>query len=126
MNPRLELRERLLAVLTGPLAPGTAILPGGQTTPAITVGDWPEGTTVTGLEVLIGSTPRQRAIDAFEFLGYVEVWTVRLVNWQNAVNLEDAANAVAAEFWPLDADPQVIPENSLVPEQVVLSVVLQD
>lgn len=124
---QLQLRERITAALDEAQLPlGTATLANGETTPAINCGDWPDGTTVTGLEVLIGATPRQRALDAFVFLGFVNVHSVRLIAWEGAPDLEDVANTLAEAFWPLDQDPQVLPENDLMPEQVLLAITLQD
>lgn len=98
-------------------------LPGGSETPAIYIGEPPEGTTATGLEVLITLNPRQKAPDAFQFLGYIESWPIRLVN-RDHVDLEAATNAIAKAFWPFDEDPVLLPESPQTYEQVTFSVTL--
>jgi len=120
----LEVRTRVEAALLAAGVPlGTYTLPGGQPTPAISVGDPPQGTTATGLEVLISRNPQQRAPDAFQFVGYIEAYPIRLVN-RDHVDLEAATNAIAQEFWPFDEDPVLLPESPQTYEQVTFSVTL--
>ncbi|WP_295818018.1 hypothetical protein [uncultured Deinococcus sp.] len=116
-----ELRDRIEAALGDAGVPlGTALV-NDTPTPAIVVGDWPEGTTVTGLEVVIRATPNQETIAGFEFIGFVRSYRVRLINWSGTENLEDACNALAGAFWPLAEDPAVIPQSPDYPEQVTLA-----
>lgn len=119
----LPLRERIEAALRdGDVKLGTATLPNKARTPALTVGDWPEGTTVTGLEVIVSRNPRQQSIEAFAFVGFIPSFEVRLINWSGREDLEAASNAIAAAFWPLAEDPALIPASPLNPEQVTLAV----
>lgn len=116
-----DLRARVIAALNAENIPlGTAVV-GGIDTPALVIGDWPEGTTVRGLEVVISATPTQETIPAFEFVGFLRAYPVRLINWSGQENLEDASNALAAAFWPLAEDPALIRESADYPEQVTLS-----
>jgi hypothetical protein len=100
---------------------GVYTFPGGQTSPAICVGDPPEGTSVTGLEVLIARNPDRTTLPGFEFIGFIEEWPVRFINWGNA-DLEDAANALALAFHPLAQDPQILPASPDYPEQLTLKI----
>jgi hypothetical protein len=100
---------------------GTYTYPGGATAPAIYVGDPPEGTSVTGLEVLIARNPDRSTLPGFEFIGFIEEWPVRFINWGNA-DLEEAANALAVAFYPLAQDPQILPASPDYPEQLTLKI----
>jgi len=100
---------------------GTYALPGGQDTPAISVGDPPRGTTVKGLEVIIARNPQRKVTDTFQFTGYIEAWPVRLVNHDHA-DLEAALNALAQVFWPFDEGPALLLESPDTYEQVTLSI----
>jgi hypothetical protein len=112
--------EAALADADVPL--GIATFPDGHTTPALNVGDWQDGTTVTGLEVVIAPNPAQKSVPAFEFLGFQRSYPVRLINWGGSEDLEAAVNAIAAVFWPLAEDPRLLPASPDYPEQVTLSV----
>lgn len=100
---------------------GTATI-GGQAVPALNIGDWPEGTTVQGLEIIISRNPTQEPIPGFEFVGFITSYPIRAVNWSGAEDLEAVANAIASEFWPLAQDPARIPESPSYPEQITLAV----
>ncbi|MBZ9753005.1 hypothetical protein K7W42_19385 [Deinococcus sp. HMF7604] len=116
------LRSQLEAAFTAAgVALGLATV-NGVPVAALNIGDWPEGTTVTGLEVLVSRTPQQREVDAFAFLGFVPSYTIRLINWSGAEDLEAATNAIAEVFWPLAEEPRLIPESPQNPEQVTLAV----
>lgn len=117
------LRERLeRAFQTADVPLGTATFQNGSITPALNVGDWPDGTTVTGLEVIVARTPTLQSIDAFAFLGLVPSYTLRLINWSGTEDLEAATNAIAEEFWPLAEEPRLLPETPRTPEQLTLAV----
>ena len=117
-------KARLIASLAAAgVVLGEYTLPGGSKTPAIRIGEPPKGTTATGLEVLIALNPRQTAPEAFQFVGYIEAYPIRLVN-RDHVDLEAATNAIAKEFWPFEEDPVLLPESPQTYEQVTFSVTL--
>ncbi|GAA5513645.1 hypothetical protein Dcar01_02389 [Deinococcus carri] len=100
---------------------GTYRFPDGQEAPAIRVGDPPEGTTVTGLEVLISPNPKRQNIEAFIPLG-IQSYSVRLLNRAALPDvLEEATNAIAQRFWPFDDEPRRLDASSAMPEQVGFS-----
>ncbi len=101
---------------------GEARLPNGSLVSALTVGDWEDGTTVTGLEVLIATNPQQQALETFAFPGFIPSYAVRLINWSGREDLEAAVNAIAERFWPLAQDPALIPESAANPEQLTIAV----
>ncbi|MGY2892479.1 hypothetical protein [Deinococcus sp. UYEF24] len=111
------------ALAKGEIQVGTAHFQSGDETAAINVGDWPEGTTVHGLEVLIASTPRPVQLDSSAYLGSIPNWPVRLVNWSGTANLEDVVNAVAEAFYPFGEDPRVLEASPDYPEQVTFTVI---
>jgi hypothetical protein len=118
-----EIAEGVRAALAEAEVPlGVATFSTGQTTDGLTVGDWPEGTTVTGLEVIISANPRQRVVPAFAFLGFDTSYPIRLVNQSGTEDLEAAVNAIASAFWPLADDPTLLLESRDYPEQVTLAV----
>lgn len=124
MSGAETVKDRLLAALAeGEVELGEYRLPKGSVAPAIYVGEPPEGTTATGLEVLIARNPRQVAPEAFQFLGYIEVWPVRLIN-RGHQDLEAATNAIAQAFWPFEENPVLLPEGPETFEQVTFSVTL--
>lgn len=100
---------------------GRATLKGGAEVDAIRVGDWPEGTVIKGLEVLVPLNPRVRPPAGFQFLGFERTWLLRLIN--NASDpdiLELAAQALAARFWPFSVDPQLLEASPETCEQMVI------
>ena len=115
---RAQIEEALAA---GGVELGTYTYPGNATAPAICVGDPPEGTSVTGLEVLIARNPDRITLPGFEFVGFIEEWPVRFINWGNA-DLEEAVNALAVAFHPLAQDPQILPASPDYPEQLTLKI----
>ena len=86
----LELRTELATLLSASL--GTYTLPNGATTPAIAVRSSGEalsaGTTVTGLEVVVIRDPDLTPIPQYTDSGALRAWTVYLVDWSDAVDLE--------------------------------------
>lgn len=118
-----EIAERIRAALAEAGVPlGVARFATGQEVPALSVGDWPEGTTVTGLEVIVSVNPKQEVVPAFAFLGFQTSYPVRLINQSGAEDLEAACNAIAEVFWPLADEPRLLPESRDYPEQVTLAV----
>ena len=109
------------ALAFGGVELGTYTYPGGATAPAICVGDPPAGTSAEGLEVLIARNPDRTTLPGFEFVGFIEEWPVRFINWGNA-DLEAAANALASAFHPLAQDPQILPASPDYPEQLTLKI----
>lgn len=118
-----EVAERIKAALAEEGVPlGVATFREGHTRAALNIGDWPEGTTVTGLEIIVAPNPRQQVVPAFAFLGYQQSYPVRLINQSGSEDLEAATNAIAAAFWPLADDPRLLEESRDYPEQVTLAV----
>ena len=113
----LELRTELASLLSASL--GTYTLPNGATTPAIAVrssGDsLSAGTSVTGLEVVIIRDPNLTPIPQYAESGALRTWTVFLVDWSDAVDLEPigayiieayAGTAVSTVAVPKGTGPQ--------------------
>lgn len=111
------------ALAAGEIQVGTARFQTGDETPAINVGDWPEGTTVQGLEVLIADTPKMVQLNASAYLGSIANWPVRIVNWNGAADLEAVVNAIAETFFPFGEDPRVLEASPDYPEQVTFTVI---
>jgi hypothetical protein len=86
----LELRTELATLLDTAL--GTYTLPNGDTTPAISVRSsgeaLPATTKVEGLEVVVIRDPDLTPIPQYSDANAVRTWTVFLVDWSDAVNLE--------------------------------------
>jgi hypothetical protein len=86
----LELRTELATLLAASL--GTYTLPNGSTTPAIAVRssgeNLPADTTVSGLEVVLIRDPDLAPIPQYRNAGAIRTWTIFLVDWSNAVDLE--------------------------------------
>lgn len=119
-----EVREKVEAALAAAdIELGTYHLPGGETTPALWVGNPPEGTTAEGLEVQINPNPKQVSIDAFTFVGMPRAYLVRLANWDDLPDiLKDATNAIAQALWPFEDEPRLVPALPPTPELVLFSV----
>ena len=113
----LELRTELASLLSASL--GTYTLPNGATTPAIAVrssGDsLSAGTSVTGLEVVIIRDPNLTPIPQYAESGALRTWTVFLIDWSDAVDLEPigayiieayAGTAVSTVAVPKGTGPQ--------------------
>ena len=100
MNIR-SLRTALAATLASQL--GVYTFGNGSTTPAIAVRAWgealPPRTTVTGLECLIIRNPElQPVVRQYQDEVAFHRWTVFLVDWGGAHDLQDAAGRVLWEF----------------------------
>lgn len=101
---------------------GTYTHPGGQKSPAVSVGDPAEGVTAEGLEVLVHPNPERQELVTFAYAGAVLRYPVRLINWDAAPDLlEQALGVLAERFWPFGADPILLPETSENPEQVTFA-----
>lgn len=113
----LELRTELASLLSASL--GTYTLPNGATTPAIAVRSSGEslsaGTSVTGLEVVIIRDPNLTPIPQYAESGALRTWTVFLIDWSDAVDLEPigayiieayAGTAVSTVAVPKGTGPQ--------------------
>lgn len=100
---------------------GTATLKGGAEVPAIYLADWPEGTVVKGLEVIVPRSPRIKPPPGFKFLGFERTWLVRFINNDSDPDiLEKAAQALAERFWPFAVDPALLEESPETCEQMVI------
>lgn len=86
----LELRNELATLLSASL--GTYTLPNGATTPAIAVRssgeNLPPDTAVSGLEVVVIRDPDLTPIPQYSDAGALRTWTIFLIDWSNAVDLE--------------------------------------
>ncbi|KQR33121.1 hypothetical protein [Deinococcus sp. Leaf326] len=114
-----ELRARVEAALTG-VQLGEYRFPGGQTAPALYVGDPPKGTTASGLEVLIYPTPKPRIISTFGGGINLKSWQVRIVNHDDG-DLDGAMDAMGDAFDNMPT-PQLIPEAGDIAEQMLFSI----
>lgn len=110
--------ERVLAEAN--ITPGTYSVPDLGPTPALWVGEPPEGTTLeAGLEVLIGETPQTQVISTFGGSIKLQSWALRLVNHGGA-DLEGAVDAIIDAFNP--PTPRFIDEVADIAEQVLFSI----
>ena len=123
IDPKAEVVKRLVneALAAAQVELGTAAYQGNEVA-AINIGDWPEGTIVDGLEVIIPTAPKLDKPAGFAFLGFQRTWRVRFINHAAIPDiLEAAANAVATLFPDCD-DPQILEESPETPEQMVIGV----
>lgn len=118
----LELRRRVEnALVDAGVKVGTYTLPGGLTTPALYVGDPPQGTTATGLEVMILPNPRPRIVSTFGGGINVKSWEIRVVEHTDDADLDGALDALAEAFGPIPT-PQLIPEAGDIAEQAIVTI----
>jgi hypothetical protein len=110
----LELRTELASLLSASL--GTYTLPNGSTTPAIAVRSsgesLPAGTTVTGLEVVIIRDPNLTPIPQYAEPGALRTWTVFLVDWSDAVDLEPIAAYIIEAYAGTAVSPVAVPKGT--------------
>lgn len=119
-TPAILMRQRIEVALTGLL--GTYTLPGGEVVPALSMGDPPEGTTVTGLECLMATNPKPITPDMFGIPDLPRAYPVRLVNHDDGPDaLQDATNALARWFWPFWDEPRLQEATADMPEQSTMS-----
>lgn len=125
----LGLRQQVETALTD-VALGEYTLPNGATTPAITVGDPPDGTTVSGLEVVIYPAPKPNIVNTFGGNINIKSWLVRIVNHPyppdelqpaGAGDLDAAMDAITDAF-PGMPTPQLIEEAGDIAEQVLFTI----
>lgn len=116
-----ELREAVQAALRdADVTLGTYRYPGGQTTPALYVGDPPEGVTVTGLEVLIPATPESTVISTFAGPITIDHYPVRAVA-HDGRSLAPVWQALASAFRSTSA-PQVLQATDRYPDQMLVTI----
>lgn len=121
-TPALLMRQRIESTLTAAGLLGTYTLPGGETVPALSLGDPPEGTTVDGLECLIATNPKPITPEMFGIPDLPRAYPVRLVNHADAADvIQDATNALAQAFWPFWDDPVLLEATADIPEQATMS-----
>lgn len=115
------------ALLAGGVKIGTARLPNGTMVEALVMGDFPEGTTASGLEIQISEEPELTPMGGFEHLGFQRVWTVRVIDWKSGDHetdqLEQAANALVAVYHPFESGPDILPASPDYPEQMVIGII---
>lgn len=99
---------------------GTYTLPSGAQVPALWVGDVPEGTTVTGLEVLIPATPDQEVIQVMAAAITIDRYPVRLVS-HDGQPLKPALSAVYGAFRTV-TDMNALSATADYPDQVVVTI----
>ena len=108
-----QLRDRVEGVLRDDL--GRYRLQNGTLTPAIAVradGEGrPSGTTVEGLEVVIGREPRPEAVGAYRQQQARKVWSVYLVDWAGRTPLATLADRLLLEFPGMIVTTIAVPEN---------------
>ena len=116
----LSLRSALEATISSYL--GTYTLENGTTTPAVTVRDYGEipekGRTVTGVEMVIISSPEINPLLQFQDNSTFETWNVFLIDWSGGTNLELAAGQLIWAFPGTTAvrikvPPQLGPTNQM-------------
>jgi hypothetical protein len=109
----LTLRSGIATALTGLV--GTYTLGNGSTTPAISVRDLGQGlapgTTVSGLEVVIYKQPELVPVRQYRDEKVQTEWTVYLVGWSTAANMEAAGAALVAKYPNSDVATITMPEN---------------
>lgn len=124
-----EFRAQVEAALADVVL-GVYTLPNGESTPAVYVGDPPEGTTVSGLEVMIYPTPKPRIVNTFGGNLNIKSWQVRVINHpyppgvpvpEGGNDLDAAIDAITDAF-PGMPTPQLIEEAGDIAEQVLLTV----
>ena len=121
MSSEADFRTRVLDTLTSAgVDLGTYHVPDVGATPAIWVGDPPEGTTIaSGLEVLVGVSRKPTYISTFGGNVALKNWTLRIVN-HGGGDLDAAMDAIDWAFSP--GTPQFIDEVGDIAEQVVFTI----
>lgn len=121
----LELRQQIETALAGLL--GTYKLPNGAVTPAIAVLKSydvypPEGTTITGLEVVI-LYPTASPAATFESYKVQQEWTVYLKQWDRKKSLHEAVARLFNIKSYIKKTISIPPSESLgIPETVAATV----
>ncbi|BDP44847.1 hypothetical protein DAETH_48160 (plasmid) [Deinococcus aetherius] len=116
-----ELREAVeWALADADVVLGTYRYPGGQETPALHVGDPPEGVTVRGLEILIPATPEPTVISTFAGAITIDHYPVRAVS-HDGRTLTPVWQALATAFRGTPA-PQVLQATDRYPDQMLVTI----
>lgn len=109
----LTLRTALEELLEDLLGSYTFI--GGGTTPAISVrasGEGlPAGTTVSGMEVVIGREPMLAPARVYQLEETLSIWTLYLVGWTPDANLGGAAQLLIYTYPGTTATEVLVPEG---------------
>lgn len=119
----LEIRDAVESALRAEgVTIGKYIIQGQPPVDAINIGATAEGTVVSGLEVLISSSPEMEELGGFAFPGAPSFHRVRLINWDDEPDiLEQASNAIARHLWPFHEFPALVEATTDNPEQVNFS-----
>jgi hypothetical protein len=109
----LTLRSQVAAVLTGVI--GTYTLGNGSTTAAISVRKigvgLAQGTTVSGLEVVIVQEPDLQSVSEYREPNSQELWTVYLVDWGTTVDMKAAGKKIVKGFPGSEVSTISVPEG---------------
>lgn len=120
----LELRNELETLLAAEL--GTYTLPNDATTPAISVRssgeNLPTGTTATGLEVVIIRDPDLTPIPQYSDAGALRTWTIFLVDWSDAVDLEPIGAYLIEAFPGTQTSTVAVPRTGGPQNQLRVSI----
>lgn len=122
-----ELRGRVAAALeAGGVPLGTHYWPASADTaayetPALYVGQVPEGVTVEGLEVLIGTASDPLIIRTFAGVVTVDRYSVRVVDHDDRY-LTEALRALANAFGNRMSTPDVLQSTDRYPAQFVVTI----
>ena len=121
----LELRNELATLLAAEL--GTYTLPNGATTPAIAVRSsgetLPADTTCTGLEVVIIRDPDLTPIPQYTEAGALRTWTVFLIDWSDAVDLEPIGAYLIESYDGTQVVTVPVPKGTGPQNQLRLSII---
>lgn len=91
-----------------------------QQTPALFVGEPPEGVTVEGLEVLIPETPEMKVIPTFAGAVTIDTYPVRAVS-HDGRSLKPVWEALANAFKGVQR-PEVLQATDRYPDQIVIRI----
>ncbi len=110
----LQLRTQLETLAVEDL--GLYTLPNGVQTPAFSVRSpgerLPIGTTVTGLELILIRNPDLTPIPQYADQAALRKWTLFLVNWDQAANMEDVAAKIIATYPGTTSRPVLVPKGA--------------
>lgn len=120
----LQLRNQLETLAVDDL--GVYTLPNGIQTPAFAVRSpgerLPVGTTVTGLELVLIRNPDLAPISQYAAQAAFRTWTLFLVNWDHAANLEDVAAKIINTYPGTTSRPVLVPEGAGPKHQLRLEI----
>lgn len=92
----------------------------GQRTPALYVGEPPEGVTVSGLEILIPETPETDVLPTFAGAVSIDRFPIRAVS-HDGKSLSPVWMALAGAFKGLEA-PQMLQATDRYPDQMLIRI----